>query len=526
MEVAVHNLCKAFGAVRANDDLTLRFAAGQIHGVLGENGAGKSTLMKLIAGFLRPDGGSIRFDGREASLHGPGAALRAGVGMVHQDPLDLPAFTALENLLCAAPRGAIGSRAAGRQLLSELARRLGFTVEPDAPLASLTVGQRQQLEIIRLLACGARVLILDEPTTGITAAQTRALFAALRRLAAEGNTVLFVSHKLEEVAELCDTVCVLRAGRLVGEQLPMPVPQRRLLELMFGAAVAQPTAGGAGEVRITALRSEGGLPANAGEDGTPALPGLHGSPTTERIAGEAVWQLAGVSARAGSVALRDVSLSIAAGRIVGLAGLDGSGQPILLRLLTGRMRPETGHILVNGRALSGGGSRAYRAAGIEYLPADRLNEGMIGALSLTEHFALLQNAALVDQRAAERAARAAIADYAIKATPVTPIRALSGGNQQRALLALVPPDCRGIACEQPTRGLDVASAQAIWRRLLERRLAGCAIVFASADLDELIAYSDEVLVFFAGRVSAPLHRAELSVARLAELIGGVGFGGG
>lgn len=524
MEVAVHNLSKAFGAVRANDDLTLRFAAGQIHGVLGENGAGKSTLMKLVAGFICPDSGSIHFDGRTASLRDPGDALRAGVGMVHQDPLDLPAFIALENLLCAAPRGAIGSRAAGRTLLTDLAGRLGFTVEPDAPLASLTVGQRQQLEIIRLLACGARALILDEPTTGITAAQTRALFAALRRLAAEGNTVLFVSHKLEEVAELCDTVCVLRAGRLVGEQLPMPVPQRRLLELMFGAAVVQPTAGGAGEVRIT--HSKGSLPAHAGEGGAPALPGFRGYPNAEHIAGEAVWQLAGVSARAGSVALRDVSLSIPAGRIVGLAGLDGSGQQILLRLLTGRMRPETGRILVNGRALSGGGSRAYRAAGIEYLPADRLNEGMIGALSLTEHIALLQNAALVDQRAAERAARAAIADYAIKATPVTPISALSGGNQQRALLALIPPDCRGIACEQPTRGLDVASAQAIWRRLLERRAAGCAIVFASADLDELIAYSDEVLVFFAGRISAPLQRAELSVARLAELIGGVGFGGG
>ncbi len=500
MEVSVHNLSKAFGAVRANDDLTLSFAAGQIHGVLGENGAGKSTLMKLVSGFLRPDSGSIRFDGREASLRGPGDALRAGVGMVHQDPLDLPAFTALENLLCAAPRGAIRSRAAGRQLLIELAGRLGFTVEPDAPLASLTVGQRQQLEIIRLLACGARALILDEPTTGITAAQTRALFAALRRLAAEGSTVLFVSHKLEEVAELCDTVCVLRAGRLVGEQLPMPVPQRKLLELMFGAA------------------AEVSGPAAEQPSATPAEPERAG-------AGAAVWQLAGVSARAGSVALRDLSLSIPAGRIVGLAGLDGSGQQILLRLLTGRMRPATGRILVNGRELGGAGSRAYRAAGVEYLPADRLSEGMIGALSLSEHFALLQAGALVDQRAAERAARVAIADYAIKATPVTPISALSGGNQQRALLALIPPDCRGIACEQPTRGLDVASAQAIWRRLLERRAAGCAIVFASADLDELIAYSDEVLVFFAGRVSAPLPRAELSVARLAELIGGVGFGG-
>ncbi|MCS6882934.1 MAG: ATP-binding cassette domain-containing protein [Oscillochloridaceae bacterium] len=498
VEVAVHNLSKSFGSLRANDRLTLRFEAGKIHGVLGENGAGKSTLMKLIAGFLRPDEGSIRFDGREAKLRSPGDALRAGVGMIHQDPLDVPAFTALENLLCATPRSAIGSRAEGRRLLIEMAGRLGFTVEPDAPVARMSIGQRQQLEIIRLLACGARVLILDEPTTGITAEQTRALFAALRRLAAAGNTVLFVSHKLDEVAALCDTVCVLRAGRLVGEQMAMPVPQAVLLGLMFDTAVA-------------GSRSETLAPTRD---------------ISERlVAGSAavVWRLEGVTAGEGAVVLRNLSLEVPAGRVVGLAGLDGSGQQILLRLLTGRLRPDAGRVLVGGTDLTGASSRAYRAAGIEYLPADRLAEGMIGPLSLSEHFALQQTGRLVDRQRAERQAREAIAAYGIKATPETPISALSGGNQQRALLALLPPRCRGLACEQPTRGLDVASARTIWNSLLARRADGCAIVFASADLDELIEYSDEVLVFFAGRVSAPLPRAELSISRLGELIGGVGF---
>lgn len=502
MEVAVHNLSKAFGSLRANDRLTLHFEAGKIHGVLGENGAGKSTLMKLIAGFLRPDEGVIRFDGHAAALRGPGDALRAGVGMIHQDPLDVPAFTALENLLYATPRSTIASWAEGRRVLVEMAGRLGFTIEPEAPVARLSIGQRQQLEIIRLLACGARVLILDEPTTGITAEQSRALFAALRRLAATGNTVLFVSHKLDEVAALCDTVCVLRAGRLVGEQMAMPVPQAVLLGLMFDTAAAT-------------TRSE--APGPEREDGAPEQPVARPAPD------EVVWRLENVTAGEGAVTLRNLNLEVPAGRVVGLAGLDGSGQQILLRLLAGRLRPEAGRVLVGSSDLTGASSRAYRAAGIEYLPADRLAEGMIGPLSLSDHFALQQTGRLVDRRRAEREAREAIAAYDIKATPLTPISALSGGNQQRALLALAPPHCRGLACEQPTRGLDVASARTIWRSLLARRAAGCAIVFASADLDELIAYSDEVLVFFAGRISPPLPRAELSVARLGELIGGVGF---
>jgi general nucleoside transport system ATP-binding protein len=514
MEIAVHNLTKSFGSLRANDELSLSFAGGQIHGVLGENGAGKSTLMKLISGYMRPDSGEIRLDGRVAQLRDPGDALRAGVGMVHQEPLDVPAFTVIENLMCAAPRWALPTRAEGRATLHVLAERLHFTLEPDAPVAQLTVGQRQQLEIVRLLACGARTLILDEPTTGITAAQSRALFAALRRLAGEGSTVLFVSHKLDEVAEICDTVSVLRSGRAVGTQLAMPQPQSQLLQLMFGEAWSgDPAASEAAQ----AGKAEG-IAASPVAPQPPISSVPHADPSPP------AWRIEQVSARDGNVRLSELSLELPAGRVIGLAGLDGSGQQILLRLLAGRMRPEAGRVLASGVDLTGAAAADYRRAGIEYLPADRMFDGVVGAMTLTEHFALLQGGGtLVDWRAAERHARTAIADYAIKATPLSPIMSLSGGNQQRAMLALAPPDCRGLACEQPTRGLDVASARAIWERLLARRAAGCTIVFASPDLDELMSYSDEVLVFFSGRVSAPLPRAELSAARLAELIGGVGF---
>jgi simple sugar transport system ATP-binding protein len=494
MDIDVRNLTKTFGPLRANDAISLHFAAGQIHGVLGENGAGKSTMMKMLAGLLRRDGGEIILGSRPAQIDGPADALRAGIGMVYQDPLDIPAFSVIENFYCASPPGALPSRAAARRRLAELAERLGFVLPPDAALATLTVGQRQQLEILRLLACGAQVFILDEPTTGISAAQVRALFAAMRQLADEGKTILFVSHKLDEVAALCDTVSVLRAGRVVGEQMAMPVPQERLLELMFGQGAAG-----------------GHMPAAAPGCATPEV-----APAT--------WQLNEIAAREGALVLRGLTLTLASGTITGLAGLEGSGQQLLLRVLGGHTQPATGRLLVRGADLTHAALRAFLAAGVHYLPADRLADGMIGALSLTEHFAIQDGrGAFVDRAAAQQAARAAIERYAIKGTSATPIAALSGGNQQRAMLALLPATCSGILLEHPTRGLDVASAEAIWGRLQERCVGGTALVFASADLDEILDYSHQVLVFFGGRVSRAIPRAELTAQRLAELIGGVGF---
>ncbi len=499
MEITIQNLTKTFGSLRANDSICLRFAAGQIHGVLGENGAGKSTLMKVLSGFLRRDGGTVLLDGAPAALDSPGAALRAGIGMVHQEPLDVPGFTALENFFCGSPRAALPNRAAARSALREKSARFGFAFDPDAPVGSLTVGQRQQLEIMRLLTVGARLLILDEPTTGISAAQAQALFAALRQMAADGNTVLFVSHKLDEVALLCHTVSVLRAGRVVGEgQLPMPQPQQRLLDMMFGA-------------------SGGPQPETASPSPQPAAPGPQ--PQTP------VWELEGVTVRGGALALRGLRLRIAPGTALGLAGLEGGGQQLLLRLLAGLLRPSAGRLLLDGADATGAPAERFRRAGVEYLPADRLADGVIGDLTLSDHLALLRQrgAWLIDRAAARAEAARAIDEYQIKATPASPVAALSGGNQQRAMLAMLPAHCRGILLDQPTRGLDVASARAVWERLAARRAAGTALVFATADLDELLDYSDHVLVFFGGRVSRPFPRADLSAGRLAEMIGGVNF---
>jgi general nucleoside transport system ATP-binding protein len=334
MQVEVRDLTKTFGALRANDAISLRFGAGQIHGVLGENGAGKSTLMKLLSGYLRADSGSILLDGEPVLLRSPADALAAGVGMIHQDPLDVPAFTALENFFLGSLPATMPDMATARKLLTTIAGQFGFAVPPDAPLARLTVGQRQQLELMRLLAWGARVLILDEPTTGITAAQATALFEAVRRLADSGATVLFVSHKLDEVAALCHTVSVLRAGRVVGEQMAMPQPQGRLLQLMFGEGASQEEEKNRRSASQEQEKGRTGEEEKAPLSCSPLLPfSSSGSP---------VWRLRGIIAREDNLELHVPALDIPRGALIGLAGLEGSGQRVLLRLLSGRLKPLAG----------------------------------------------------------------------------------------------------------------------------------------------------------------------------------------
>ncbi|GAC1563674.1 MAG: ATP-binding cassette domain-containing protein [Herpetosiphon sp.] len=488
MHVSLINLAKHFGPVRAVDGISVDFAAGQIHAVLGENGAGKSTLMKLLSGFLRRDSGETHLDGKPVEVATCADALAAGIGMVHQEPLDIPAFTVLENFICAGPPGAMPSLRAARRQLESFGRQLGFHLDPDAQVGALTIGQRQQLEIVRLLALGVKLLILDEPTTGISADQRERLFSALRTLADQGKTVLFVSHKIEEVNELCDTVTVLRAGQVQGRPLTLPQSTATLLTLMFGP-----------------------LP--------PTVP-----PIEQPDVGAPFWELVDAGMRRGNLQLRHLDLTVRRGRCIGLAGLEGSGQQLLLDLLAGLRRPTWGRIKVDNVDFTACGLPQFLAAGVHLIPADRARDGMIGSMTLAEHWALTrEHGALVDYDRARSLATAAILEYNIKGRPESPVVALSGGNQQRAMLALVSEETRGLLLEQPTRGLDVVSALQIWKRLKQRQLAGLALVFASPDLDELLTYSDDLLVFFGGRVSRLLPRQAVDSATLAELIGGVGF---
>lgn len=486
MEVNLVDIRKHFGPVRANDGITLTVPAGTIQGILGENGAGKSTLMKILSGFQPADSGRIVLDGQPVVMHSPADAIKHGVGMLHQDPLDFPPMRVVDNLLIGAPGGLLPRRADAAAAVSAQAQAFGLSIDLKAEVGSLTVGERQQLELLRLLWLGAKVLILDEPTTGISAAQRNQLFSTLRRLAEQGKTVIFVSHKLEEVQELCTRVAVLRQGRLVGEALP-PFSVSGLVSMMF-------------EREVT--------------------PG----PRFACAPGNQVIELSGLSVEQRRIHIGGLDLDVRAGETIGLAGMEGSGQSLLLKACAGLVRPTHGHMRLLAEDVTGKPYRHFKKRGVAYVPAARLEEGLIAGLSLSEHFLLTQRkpGLFIEREKGRRVAEERISQYNIRGTAASPVESLSGGNQQRALLALVKPEARLMLLEHPTRGLDIESVIYLWGKLKERCQEGSAILFTSSDLDELLRYSDRILVFFAGRVSEPLPAAAATVEQLGQLIGGSG----
>jgi ABC-type uncharacterized transport system ATPase subunit len=485
MRVELVDIHKHFGPVRANDGVSMTLEPGTIHGLLGENGAGKTTLMKCLSGYQAPDGGIIQVDGQPRSFASPAEAIQHGIGMLHQDPLDFPQMRVLDNFLLAFDRRMVPDRRRGRAMLGELGARFQFDLDPDAEVTSLTIGERQQLEILRLLALGAQVIILDEPTTGISAPQKAQLFGTLRRLTEEeGRSVVFVSHKLEEVEELCHRITVLRRGKVTGEA-EMPCSVARLVEMMFGRSLP---------------------PAEC--------------PLVEP--GPVVLHVDGATVPSYRLTVEGVNLQVRGGEVIGLAGLEGSGQRLFLRACAGLERLAAGRILLDGRELTGAPYRRFLGAGVAYMPAGRLEEGLVGGLTLTEHFALAERDGpfLIDWAAARERTDARIRHFNVVGHPGSSVEALSGGNQQRVLLALLSPGLRLLLMEHPTRGLDVESARWVWQQLLARREEGTAIVFISADLDELLERSDRIAVFYGGRMMPPLRACDTTVEQLGYLIAG------
>jgi general nucleoside transport system ATP-binding protein len=482
MNIDLQHIQKRFGRVHANHDISVSFRGGRVIGVLGENGAGKSTLMKILSGYQAPDSGTILIDGVPIAYHNPLAAIAAGIGMLQQDPLDVPAFSVLENFVYGQPPNV--SQRMARLRLETMCEQFGFDLDPEAPSSRLSIGQRQQLEILRLLAMGVKALILDEPTTGISAQQKTLLFNALKKLARdEGMLILLVSHKLEDVLALCDEVVVLRGGKLVGS-LQMPTTTGELVKLMFG----QP---------------------------------LEAQPRPNTQMGNVVYELDRVEVRDKRVHIHNFSLRVRAGEVIGLAGMDGSGQELLMRAGIGITRTLSGRVRVRGRDLTHRHYRVFMQAGAVFGAAGRLEEGLVAGLTLTDHMALVaSDEAWIDRAAARKHTQAGIERYNVRGRPDDPIEALSGGNQQRVLMALLPPQPTLLMLEQPTRGLDVESARWVWEQLLARRAGGTAIIFASPDLDELLAYSDRIIVFFAGRVCEISDARSVTVDRVGELIGG------
>ncbi len=487
MDVELRHIHKRFGKIHANCDISLSIPSGTIQGILGENGAGKSTLMKVLSGFIHADEGQIALNGATVRMKNPAQALRHGIGMLHQDPLDFPPMRVLDNFIIGASGGIFPNRKAVAAEFQTLQAQFGFEIDPEAYVDTLTVGERQQLEILRLLWMGAKVLILDEPTTGISAIQKEKLFATLVKLAEKGMTVIFVSHKLEEVEGLCQRVAVFQRGRLVGEALP-PYSTESLVEMMFGKVVAK-------EGRDDA-RLEGSF-----------------------------LQLQDIAVEDFRLRIKNINLELNRGEVIGLAGMEGSGQRQFLRMLGGLMRPVSGKLIFDSKNLAGKAYRQFKDAGIAYVPAARLEEGLVPGLTLSEHFILAekQTGFFINRAKAQALAEERIEAFSIRGTPESRIEALSGGNQQRALLGLLRDPLNLLLLEHPTRGLDIESTIWIWSKLKERCHQGASIVFISSDLEEVLHYSDRILVFFGGKVSQPIDAVSTTVDQLGLMIGGKGL---
>ncbi len=487
MDIELKHVHKWFGKVHANDDINLQVNSGCIQGILGENGAGKSTLMKILSGFIQADSGSILLDGKEVKIQNPQDSIKLGIGMLHQDPLDFPPMKVVDNFMLGKEGSLFLNKKAVSNDIRRLAKEFDFQIDPHSYVESLTVGERQQLEILRLIWLGTKILILDEPTTGISANQKDRLFATLNKLAEKGLTILFVSHKLEDIEFLCNKIAVFCQGQLVAERVPLYDTQD-LVQCMFGK------------------------PVEVGEKTSFRAPAVH-------------LELNDIGVEDYRLKMQAINLSLHAGEVIGLAGMEGSGQSLFLKMVAGLIRPVHGKIILNGLDFTGKPYQAFRNAGISFLPASRLEEGLVQGLTISEHFVLSEPAdgLFIDHRRAQSVAEQRIQDFYIKGTPDSSVEQLSGGNQQRTLLALLRDNLNVILLEHPTRGLDIDSAVWIWGKLKERCKGGSSIFFVSADLDEILQYSDRILVFFGGNISEPLDANAVSVSELGQLIGGKGW---
>ncbi len=497
--LAMSGVGKSFGAVRALDAVTLTVQPGSVHCILGENGAGKSTLCNSIYGTVSPDSGVMALGGNNYRPRSPADALAAGVAMVHQHFSLIPTMTVADNLLL----GRDGFRPPRRRLnddLDRIAEDYGLRVDPKATVGALTVGGRQRVEIVKALLRDPRLILLDEPTAVLDPAQIDALISTCAALAADGKSVVLITHKLGEIARAADEATVLRAGTVVGGGRLSDVPLSTLLELMLGDT--------------TPLQTEKIERQRSARPDEPVL----------RVSG------VGVTRPDGSTALAATDLSVGKGEIVGIAGVEGNGQSELTAVLSGALSPDTGTISVDGADLTAATPAQRTAAGIAVIPEDRHAEGMISALSIAENIAMprlnrYRRWGLLDRKKMRADAETAITGYAIRAAgPDAPIGSLSGGNQQKVVLAreLSTDGLRVVVAAQPTRGLDAGAVAFVLDRLRAAADDGAAVLVTSSEIDELIAVCDRIVVAYRGRLLGSVNTRSASAANeIGQLMTGV-----
>ncbi len=490
-------ITKRFGPLTANDGVSLDLKRGEIVGLLGENGAGKTTLMNILFGHYVADEGLIEIDGKPLEPGSPGAAIKAGIGMVHQHFTLADNLSVLDNIVLGTePLWSLSSdRGKARRRIRELGSTFGLAVDPDAGVMSLSVGERQRVEILKALYREAKILILDEPTAVLTPQESLSLFDTLKRFALNGLSIIFISHKLGEILAACSRVAVLRGGRLVAERATAGTSRAELAELMVGRAISQPKA-------------------------------------EPRVPGGTVMRLANVSVRKGSLGLDGVSLDLRAGEITGIAGVSGNGQSLLADVVGGVVAPSSGTIELDGEILARTSPRIMVKGGVARIPEDRHAEGLIGDMSVTENVIsesyrspAYSRHGLIDWRKARSFAERIIADYQVKCpSPEARVRLLSGGNMQKLILGRVMAagPCMVLA-NQPTRGLDVGAVAYVHEQLLAARERGAAILLISEDLDELMSLAGRVAVMYRGRLSVPMPRAEVTLQDIGLMMAGQGF---
>ena len=492
----LEGITKRFGTLLANDTITLELAKGEVLALLGENGAGKTTLMNILFGHYKADAGRVLAFGRELPSGQPSAAIEAGIGMVHQHFALAPNLSVLENIVAGAePMWRMRSdRTLARDKLRDLSQKFGLAVNPDASVGDLSVGEQQRVEILKPLYRDARILILDEPTAVLTETEAEFLFATLRLMAADGLSLIFISHKLREVLRSADRILVLRAGALVAERHPRDTTVDDLAELMVGRRVQRP------------LRTQG----------TP---------------GRVLLQAVGVGLkRNGRSLITEADFVVRAGETLGIIGVSGNGQSGLVDLACGVATATTGTFLLFGSEVRAASPRAFVAAGVGRIPEDRHAEGVVGEMALWENAVLerlheerFARGPFVRRSAARAFARDVVARFDVRGgTLNSATRLLSGGNMQKMILGrnlLDHPQL--LVAAKPTRGLDEGAVAAVHAQILAARAAGAGVLLVSEDLDEVLALADRVQAMVKGRMSPPVPVEELDASRLGRMMAGV-----
>ncbi len=502
LAIELRDIVKRFPGVVANDGVNVAVRRGTTHALIGENGAGKSTVMKILYGAQRPDEGEVIVNGVEEHFRSPKDAINAGIGMVFQHFMLADNLTVWENVVLGAEPGGGGllDADAARRRITALSEENGLHVDPDEYVSELGVGQRQRVEILKVLYRGAQIVILDEPTAVLVPQEVDELFDTLRELNRSGVTIVFISHKLDEVLAIADDITVIRAGRTVGTAKPGAVTARDLAEMMVGSELPSP------ETRTSTVTDEVAL----------------------SVDGLSLGAGAGAQ-RSAKLILDHVSFQVRRGEIVGIAGVEGNGQTELLHALIGTVRPDSGSIVMDGADITRMSTKDRRARGLGFIAEDRQREALLLAAPLWENSILgyqrrsiFRRGPWVDKAAAQRQTQSIIDGFDVRTPGVDTIAlALSGGNQQKLVVGReMTGQPRLLVAAHPTRGIDVGAQAQVWDAMRDAREAGLAVLLISADLEELIGLSDTLLVMLRGRVVARLDPSKVTKSELGEYMTG------